>query len=140
MRLTMRMFAALAVIVLAVSAGHAQTLTGAQAQKSPQAEAFLAFEKALIASGIDAASPYMTPKKLAEMKSDLKQFGEASFKQFIEQVRSLPQGEARRKLIDKVEVNGEYAELEVRDRPSDVAVSVVFLARTKDGWKVDVQR
>jgi len=140
MKPTIRMFAILAVLALAVPAGHAQTLTGAQAQKSPQAEVFLAFEKALLEGGIDAASPHMTPKKLAEMKSELKQYGEAAFKQFVEQKRSGPQGEARRKLIDKVAVKGEYAELDVRDRPSDVAVSAVFLARTKDGWKVDVRR
>lgn len=62
MKLTIRMFAVLAAIALAVPASHAQTLTGAQAQKSPQAEAFLAYEKALIAGGLDAAAPYMTPR------------------------------------------------------------------------------
>ena len=140
MKLTIQVFAVLAAIALAVPASYAQTLTGAQAQKSPQAEVFLEFEKALIAGGIDAASAHMTPQKLDSMKGELKQYGEAAYKQFIEQMRSGPQGEARRKLIAKVDVKGEFAELEVRDRPSDVAVSVVFLARTKDGWKVDVRR
>jgi hypothetical protein len=140
MKLTIRMFAVLAAIALAVPASHAQTLTGAQAQKSPQAEAFLAYEKALIAGGLDAAAPYMTPEKLDSMKGDVKQYGEDSYKQFLDQMRRGPQGEARRKLIAKVEVKGEHAELEVRDRPSDVAVSVVPLARTKDGWKVGVRR
>lgn len=74
------------------------------------------------------------------MKGDVKQYGEDSYKQFLDQMRRGPQGEARRKLIAKVEVKGEHAELEVRDRPSDVAVSVVPLARTKDGWKVGVRR
>ena len=140
MKLTIRMLAVLAAIALAVAGSHAQTLTGAQAQKSPQAEAFLAYEKALIAGGLDAASPHMTSEKLGSMKADMKQYGEDSYKQFLDQMRSGPQGEARRKLIAKVEVKGEHAVLEVRDRPSDVAVSVVPLARTKNGWKVDVGR
>ncbi len=96
--------------------------------------------KALIAGGLDAAAPYMTPEKLASMKSDMKQYGEDSFKQFLEQMRSGLQGEARRKLIAKIEVKGEHAVLEARDRPSDVAFSVVPLVKTKNGWKIDVRR
>ncbi len=140
MKLVIRVLAGLATIALAVSAGHAQTLTGAEAQKSPQAEAFLAYEKEMIAGGLDAASPHMTPAKLEQMKGDVKQYGEESFKEFLEQMRRGAQGEVRRKLISKVDVKGDQAVLEVRDRPSDAAVSVVALAKTKDGWKVDIRR
>jgi hypothetical protein len=140
MKLTIRVCAFLAAIALAVTASHAQTITGAQAQKSPQAEAFLAYEKALIAGGLDTASPHMTPEKLDEMKGMVKQYGEDSFKQFLNQMRGGAQGEARRKQIEKVETKGEHAVLKMRERPSDAAVSVVPLARTKDGWKVDVRR
>ena len=44
MKLMLRVFAVLALIALAVPASHAQTIIGAQAQKSPQADAFLAYE------------------------------------------------------------------------------------------------
>ena len=118
----------------ATSAG-AKTLTGAQAQKSPQADVFLAYEKALLWQGIDAAGAHMTPQRLASMKDQLKQFGEEGFKQMqIERRKSTPQGEARRKQIGKVVVDGDTAVLEVRNGPNDV--DQVPLAKTKDGWKV----
>src|SRR5258706_5485279 len=98
MKQTIRLFAVLAAFVLAVPASHSQTLTGAEAQKSPQAEAFLAYEKAMIAGGLDAASPHMTSEKLDQMKGDVKQYGEDSYKQFLEQMRRGAQGEARRRL------------------------------------------
>jgi len=137
-RSTISVFAILAAIALAPHASHAQTLTGSQAQKSPQAEAFLAYEKALIAQGMDAARPHMTPEKLEDLKSMVKHFGAEGFKQFQDKMRSGAQGEARRKQIEKVEVKGDYAVLEARDSPS--VVTVQHLVRTKDGWKVDVRR
>ena len=131
-------FTVLAAIALALPASHAQILTGAPAQKSPQAEVFLAYSKALIGQGIDAASAYMTPEKLAEMKGMLKQFGEEGFREFQAKMRNEPQGEARRKQIEKVEVKGDHAVLEARDGPG--VVSVAHLVRTKDGWKIGVRR
>jgi len=131
-------FTVLAAIALALPASHAQILTGAQAQKSPQAEVFLAYSKALIGQGIDAASAYMTPEKLAEMEDMLKQFGEEGFREFQAKMRNEPQGEARRKQIEKVEVKGDHAVLEARDGPG--VVSVAFLVRTNDGWKIGVRR
>jgi hypothetical protein len=117
------------------AATGAETLSGAQAQKSPQADIFLAYEKALLRQGIDAAGPYMTPKRLANMKDQLKQFGEDGFKKMqIERRKSTPQGEARRKQIEKVVVDGDSAVLDVRNGPNDVDQAP--LAKTKDGWKV----
>jgi hypothetical protein len=120
------------------TAAYAQTVTGAQAQKSPQAEAFLAYEKALLAGGLDAATPHMTPEKLDELKGMVKMFGEDGFKQFLDKMRGGAQGEARRKQINKVDVNGDHAVLEARDGPN--AVTVQHLARVKDGWKVTVRK
>ena len=133
-------FAAAALMALATAplASHAQTLTGAQAQKSPQAEAFLAYEKALIAGGMDGARPHMTPAKAEDLQSMIKAFGDDGFRQFRDKMSAGAQGEARRKQIEKVEVKGDYAVLEARDSPS--AVTVQHLARTRDGWKVGVRR
>ena len=87
MKPTIPVFAVLAAIALAVPLSHAQTLTGAQAQKSPQAEVFLAYEKGLIAQGMDGARPHMTPEKLEDLKSMVKHFGEEGFKQFQDKMR-----------------------------------------------------
>ena len=112
------------------STGKMQTLSGAQAQKSPQAEVFLAYEKALLWQGIDAAGAYMTPEKLAEMKADIKQMGADGFKEFQTKRReSTPQGDARRIRIEKLVVDGDYAVLETE---TDEA----RLVKTKDGWKI----
>ena len=135
---TIPVFAVLAAIALALPLSHAQALTGAQAQKSPQAEVFLAYEKALIAQGMDGARPYITPEKLEDLKSMVKHFGEEGFKQFQDKMRSGAQGEARRKQIEKVEVKGDYAVLEARDSPN--VVTEQHLVKTKDGWKVGVRR
>jgi len=140
-RQTSRFLAALAILACllpALPASHAQTLTGAQAQKSPQADAFLAYEKALLAGGLDAARPYMTPEKVADLQSMVKAFGPEGFQQFLDKMKSGAQGEARRRQIEKVEVKGDYAVLEARDSPN--AVTVQHLVRTPDGWKVGVRR
>lgn len=138
MRLLIRVLAVLAAIALASPSSHAQTLTGAQAQKSPQADAFLAYEKALLAGGLDAAQPYMTAAKFEELNGMLKTWGEDGFKQFLDRMRGGAKGEARRKQIEKVELTGSYAVLEARDSPQ--VVTVQHLTKTKDGWKVDVRR
>lgn len=138
MKTMLRVLALFAAILLSVPTSHAQTLTGARAQKSPQADAFLAYEKALLAGGLDAARPFMTPEKLDDLNSMLKNWGEDGFQQFLARMRSGAQGEARRKQIDKVEVKGDSAVLEARDSPN--AVTVQHLAKTADGWKVSVRR
>jgi len=138
MKPSIAVVAVLAAIALAAPSGHAQTLTGAQAQKSPQAEVFLNYEKGLIAKGLDGARPHMTPAKEDDLKTMAKMFGEDGFRQFLDKMRSGAQGEARRKQIEKVEVKGDYAVLEARDSPN--AVTVQHFARTRDGWKVDVRR
>ena len=118
------------------SSGKMQTLIGAQAQKSPQAEVFLACEKALLWEGINAAGAHMTPERLAGMQGMLKQFGGDGFKQMqTERRKSTPQGEARRKQIEKVVVDGDNAVLEARPH-GEKYTEVMRLAKTKDGWKI----
>lgn len=138
MKLMIRVFAILVTIIAFAPASFAQTLTGAAARKSPQADAFLAYEKALIAGGLDAARPTMTAAKVDDLQGMARAFGEDGFKQFLDRMRSGAQGEARRKQIEKVTVTGDYAVLEARDGPN--AVTVQHLAKTSDGWKVSVKQ
>ncbi|MCM8613000.1 hypothetical protein [Accumulibacter sp.] len=138
MRRMIRVLAVLFAIVLAIPLARAQTLSGAQAQKSPPADAFLAYEKALLAGGLEGARPYMTPAKFDELEGMRKSFGEDGFRQFLDRLRGGAQGAARRKQIEKVEVKGEQAMLEARDGPN--VLTVQFLARTSEGWKVDIRR
>jgi hypothetical protein len=117
------------------STGTVRRITGAEAQRSPQAEVFIAFEQALVEQGLDAAGAYMTPARLADTRARIKQNGEASFREFLEKRRvSKPRGEARRKQIWRVDIDGDYAEVGAQTGPNieDTAV----LVSTKDGWKV----
>jgi len=118
-----------------MNAAALETLTGAKAQKSPQAAVFLAYEKALIWDGIEATATYTTAERLENMKSQLKQFGDDGFKQMqAERRKSTPQGEARRKQIEKVVVDGNKAVLTARDNPN--VVEEAPLEMTKEGWKI----
>ena len=133
-----RSLALLAMISIAAPAAHAQTSTGTAAQQSPQADAFLAYEQALIDGGLDAAVPHMTPEKLADLKGMAEMFGQDGFNEFLARMRGGAKGEARRMQITSVAVNGDYAVLEARDDPNTVTEQ--HLARTPDGWKVGVRR
>ena len=120
---------------VSMNAAALETLTGAKAQNSPQAAVFLAYEKALLWDGIEAAAAHMTAERLANMRAQLKQFGEDGFKQMqTERRKSTPQGEARRKQIEKLVVDGNKAVLTIRDSPN--VVSEAPLEMTKDGWKI----
>ena len=128
----------LLVVAFTPSPSCAETLTGAAAQKSAQADAFLAYEKAMIDGGLDAAKPWMTPAKVADLEGMTAAFGPAGFAEFRGRMRAGAQGEARRKQVQKVTIDGDHAVLEARDDAH--TVSEGHLARTKDGWKVDVRR
>lgn len=95
-KLAIRAFAILALLVLAHSVSYAQTLTAGLAQKSAQADAFRPYEKALIACGLDTARAYMTSEKLSGM---LKSSGEDGFKQFLYRMRGGARDLPRRKQI-----------------------------------------
>ncbi len=138
MKQLLRIFAIVSLLGCVAPWAQAQTLKAAQAQKSVQAEAFLAYEAALLAGGLEAARPHMTPAKVADLQSLVQAFGDEGFKQFLERMRSGAQGQARRKQIEKVEVAGDHAVLEARDGPH--AVTVQHLDKTRDGWKVGVKR
>lgn len=135
MRLPFLATATLALLV--ATTAEAQTLTGEAARKSPQADAFLAYEHALIEGGLKAAIPYMTSAKLADLKGMAEMFGEEGFNEFLARMRGGAQGEARRKQIMSVAIDGDHAVLEARDDPNTVTEQ--HLDRTKDGWRVGVR-
>ncbi len=114
-----------------------KTLTGAQAQKSPQADVMLAFERAMIEDGIEAAGAHATPGKLEDLRLMLKQIGDAGYKQFQAEMRGVPRGEARRKQIEKLMVTGDKAVISARSGPN--AIDEIPLLRTPEGWKVSLR-
>ena len=117
-------------------AAKAQTLTGAAAQKSPQADVFLLYENALMDGGLDAAAKHLAPSKMKEFQEMLKAFGASGFEQMrAEKKRTRLPPEQRRKQIVKVEVKGDYAYLEAEtDRKGVLDIS--GFEKTADGWKV----
>jgi len=118
------------------STGTVRRITGAEAQRSPQADVFIAFEKALVEEGLDAAGAYMMPEILAGMRAWAKEQGAASFKEFRAKRRaSKPLGEARRKQISRIDIDGDYAEVGARTGPDTVDIAVLF--KSRDGWKIE---
>ena len=107
MKLIIRVFAVLALFALSGPASYAQGLTGAKAQKSAQEYALLAYENALMAGGLEAARPHMTPDKFDELNGMLKNFGEDGFKQFLDRMRGGARDMARRKQIEMQELKGD---------------------------------
>ncbi len=117
-------------------AAESTTRTGAMAQYSPQADVFLQFEEALLDHGIDATAPYVTPARMAQMKSDLAQFGADGFREFQQQMRAAtPCGDARRAQIESLVVTGDKAVLNARSGPH--MVDEVHLAKVGNDWKID---
>ena len=115
---------------------QAQTLTGAAAQKSAQADVFLLYENALVDGGLDAAAKHAAPSKVKENQEMLKAFGRHGFEQMRAEKRKarLPP-EQRRQQIRKVEVKGDYAYLEAESERKGV-LDVAGFEKTADGWKV----
>ena len=115
---------------------QAQTLTGAAAQKSAQADVFIVYENALLDGGLEAAAKYMTQAKRDEFKQMLDGFGMDGFKQMqAEKRRTRVAPEERRKLIQKVEISGDYAYLEAATERKGV-LDIAGFQKTADGWKV----
>jgi hypothetical protein len=123
-------------LLAASLATSAQTLTGAAAQKSAQADVFLLYENALIDGGLDAAAKHAAPSKVKENQDMLKAFGAAGFEQMRAAKRKarLPP-EQRRRQISKVEVSGDYASLEAESERKGV-LDVAGFEKTAEGWKV----
>jgi hypothetical protein len=118
------------------AAATAQTLAGAAAQKSPQADVFLLYENALIDGGLEAAANHAAPSKVKENQDMLKAFGADGFRQMqaAKKAARLPEAE-RRKQIRKVEVKGGYAYLEAESERKGV-LDVAGFEKTAEGWKV----
>ena len=113
-----------------------QTLKGAAAQKSAQADAFIAYENALIDGGLEAAAKFAAPSKVQENQEMVKAFGIEGFKQMQAAKRAARvTPEARRKQIEKVEINGDYAYLEAKTAQKGV-LDVAGFEKTAAGWKV----
>lgn len=120
-------------------AAESTTLTGAMAQHSPQAEVFLQFEEALLDHGIDATAPYVTPARMAQMKSDMAQFGADGFREFQQQMRAAtPRGDARRAQIETLIITGNKAVLSARSGPN--MVDEVHLTKVGNDWKIDASQ
>ena len=114
----------------------AQTLTGAAAQKSAQADVFIAYENALIDGGLAAADKYITQAKRDEFKQLIDGFGMDGFKQMqAEKRRTRVAPAERRKSIQKVEISGDYAYLEAATERKGV-LDIAGFQKTADGWKV----
>jgi len=113
-----------------------QTLTGAAAQNSAQADVFIAYENALIDGGLDAAAKHAAPSKMKENQEMLKAYGRHGFEQMRSEKRKarLPP-EQRRQQIKKVEVKGDYAYLEAESERKGV-LDVAGFEKTAEGWKV----
>lgn len=117
------------------STGKVEIIKDAAARTTPQADVFVAFEQALIEHGIDAAGPFMTAERLAAMRATMARLGEASFREFQEKRRATrPLGEARRQQIERVDVDGDFAEIGARIGPD--SLDTALLIKTKDGWKI----
>ena len=114
----------------------AQTLIGAAAQKSAQADVFIAYENALIDGGLDAAAKHAAPSKVNENQEMLKAFGAPGFEQMrVEKKKARLPPEERRLQIKKVEVKGDYAYIEAETERKGV-LDVAGFEKTADGWKV----
>jgi len=114
----------------------AQVLTGAAAQKSAQAEVFIAYENALIDGGLDAAAKHAAPSKVKENQEMLKAFGVPGFEPMrAEKKKARLPPEQRRLQIKKAEVKGDYAYLEAESERKGV-LDVAGFEKTADGWKV----
>ena len=120
----------------AARGGSRQTLTGTAAQKSPQADLFVAYEEAMLDGGIEAADKYMSQAQRTEVKELLEVFGADGFKQMQAEKRKTRIAPAElRKRIQKVEISGDSAYLEARTDRQGVLDVAAFI-KTADGWKV----
>ena len=132
------LFAGLLAMPVRAQSGKAatQTLTGAAAQKSAQADAFIAYENALIDGGLEAAAKFAAPSKVQENQEMVKAFGVEGFKQMQAAKRAARVApETRRKQIEKVEITGDYAYLEATTDRKGV-LDVAGFEKTANGWKV----
>ena len=114
----------------------AQTLTGAAAQKSPQADVFIAYENAL---------HRRRPRRRRQARGAVQGEGEPGDAEGLRRARLQADAgreakarvppEQRRKQIQKVEVKGDYAYLEAESERKGV-LDVAGFEKTADGWKV----
>lgn len=93
-----------------------RTLTGTEAQNSPQAAVYLVYEETLIKEGLSSAlKKYATPERQALIQEQMRNPGaEEDFKQYLAEMKAnLPKGQARRKQVKKVIINENEAKLQM---------------------------
>lgn len=106
-------------------------LTGVDAQTSPQAEAFLAGEAALLSGDLDTAARYMAAERVDALRQFKEQASPEEFEAMLEQQRERASaGDERRKEISKVVVEGDDAVL------STTTGDRVQLRRSEGRWIV----
>jgi len=88
------------------------TLTGVDAQTSPQAEAFLAGEAAVLSGDLTEAARYMAPDRIAPIRQFKEQVSPEEFEAMLDQQRQGAPGiDERRQQITEVVVEGDEAAL-----------------------------
>lgn len=93
------------------TATESVVLTGADAQTSPQAEAFLAGEAALLSGDLDAAARYMAPGRTERLRQFKEQSSPEEFEAMLDQQRQRLGDADRRQQIREVVVEGDEAVL-----------------------------
>lgn len=118
------------------STGTVRTLRGAPARHSQQAQVLIAFGKALVEGAVDAAGSYLSASKRAEMHARIARLGAAGFREFqAGWLVGMPLGEARRGQIERVDIDGDYAQ--VRARSEANTVHTALLVKIADEWRID---
>lgn len=88
-------------------------LKGAEAVKSPQAQAVLAYEKACREGRFEDAAKLSTPAHMADLNNALKQMGKETFLQQVKQF--IPETAVREKQIEELIARGKHAVVIIRD-------------------------
>lgn len=108
------------------------TLTGAQAQSSPQVKALLAYEAVCRKGDIAAARKLAVPETSEEWNTIIAQIGEAQFKKMM--MQSAPDARVRVKQITRVVVRGDHATVIYREQG---ATGFQPMVKKNGAWLVD---
>lgn len=96
---------------------------GEEALKSPQAQAVLAYEKALREGRLEDAAKSATPEKYRELEQVIQQMGKPTF---LEQVKQfIPETAVREKQIAEVIVRGKRAIVIIKEEGGRIAAPVI---------------
>jgi len=105
---------------------------GAEAVKSPQAQAVIAYEKALREGRIEDAKKLATPERFSKMGQAIEQMGKDVFMEQVKQF--IPDTAAREKQITDVIVRGKHAVVVMVEKGSRTPGTVI---ESGGGWIVE---